>query len=65
MKHLLKAKFDPIYWANSFDLRRSDVSKKMPMISLKSQWPSLFKLEGVIILIKKIYFIFHSAQTRL
>ena len=48
MKELLKKSFNEIYWANTFDIRHSDISKGMVAVSLKSNWPFLFTEQGVI-----------------
>lgn len=47
MKVMLKQKFDAIYWAETFEMRQLDISKKLPTISLRSQWPFLYSEQGV------------------
>ena len=49
MKEKLKKKFDSIYWAQTYEIRRADIIR-LPTISIKSQWPLLFTEEGVIVI---------------
>ena len=47
MKEKLKNQFDEMYWAQTSDLRRADLAKNLPRVSLRAQWPKLFSMQGV------------------
>jgi len=47
MKEKLKKIFNPIYWAQTREMRAKDMKRKLPLVTLKSQWPGLFQPEGV------------------
>ena len=48
LKARLKRNFDAFDWAQTFSLRKSEMGKGWPILSLQMHWPYLFKPEGVI-----------------
>lgn len=49
MKVQLQKKFDEMQWAQTFEIRQLDIAKKMRMVTMKSHWPYLFNIKGVIL----------------
>lgn len=61
MKEKLKTQFNEFYWAQTFDMRDKDRRKTMPAVTLKSHWPGLFTVQGVIIIITSTFLIISKA----
>ena len=47
LKEKLKKTFDEHSWVQTRALRAADMAKNLPVVSYHSQWPALFRPEGV------------------
>lgn len=57
MKEKLKKKFSEEYWVQTYELRAADLKNCLPAVTVHTNWPFLFKPNGVIFKILAITFI--------
>lgn len=61
MKELLKSKFNEVFWSETFSMRQEDLKKTVPAVVIQSQWPGLFTVEGVILILRPVIQIIYSS----